>query len=100
MVVEFLVKRYTHPGTSFRHPLAFPPTPAFFLAPARREVQANLVINNLLNDRGPLYSSNSFTTAPVRPKNNDYTSPARETVPIAFALKQPISYSLTLTMKL
>lgn len=66
----------------------------------RREVQANLVINNLLNDRGPLYSSNSFTTAPVRPKNNDYTSPARETVPIAFALKQPISYSLTLTMKL
>ncbi len=66
----------------------------------RREVQANLVINNLLNDRGPLYSSNSFTNAPVRPKNNDYTSPARETVPIAFALKQPISYTLTLTMKL
>lgn len=65
-----------------------------------RELQANLVINNLLNDRGPMYSSNSFTNFALRPKNGDYTSPARETVPIAFALKQPISYNLTLTWKL
>ena len=65
-----------------------------------RELQANLVINNLLNDRGPMYSSNSFTNFALRPKNNDYTSPARETVPIAFALKAPISYNLTLTWKL
>lgn len=58
------------------------------------------MINNLLNDRGPMYSSNSFTNFALRPKNNDYTSPARETVPIAFALKAPISYNLTLTWKL
>ena len=66
----------------------------------RRELQANLVINNLLNDRGPQYSSISQTASALRPKNNDYTSPARETVPISFALKQPISYNLQLTLKL
>jgi hypothetical protein len=65
-----------------------------------REIQGNLVINNLLNDRGPLYSSNSFTNFALRPKNNDYTSPARETVPIAFALQQPVSFNLTFTLKL
>ena len=36
----------------------------------------------------------------MRPLNNDYTSPARETVPRYYALKQPISYTLTLTTKL
>lgn len=66
----------------------------------RREVQANLVINNLLNDRGPQYSSIAQTASALRPKGGDYTSPARETVPISFALKQPISYNLTLTTKL
>ena len=50
----------------------------------RREVQANLVINNLLNDRGPQYSSIAQTASALRPKNNDYTSPARETVPPYF----------------
>ncbi len=67
---------------------------------SRREVQANLVINNLLNDRGPQYSSIAQTASALRPKGGDYTSPARETVPISFALKQPISYSLTLTLRL
>ncbi len=66
----------------------------------RREVQANLVINNLLNDRGPQYSSIAQTASALRPKNNDYTSPARETVPISFALKQPISYNFQLTLKM
>lgn len=36
----------------------------------------------------------------MRPLKNDYTSPARETVPRYFALKQPISYTLTLTVKM
>jgi outer membrane receptor protein involved in Fe transport len=66
----------------------------------RREIQANLVVNNLLNDRGPQYSSIAQTASALRPKGGDYTSPARETVPISFALKQPISYNLQLTMKL
>ncbi|MGH7958150.1 MAG: hypothetical protein ACREH8_14250 [Opitutaceae bacterium] len=60
-----------------------------------RDFQANLVVNNLLNDRGPLY----FNTA-LRPKGGDYTSPARETVLNRYALKRPISYSLSLTVKL
>lgn len=66
----------------------------------RRELQANLVINNLLNDRGPQYSSNAQTASSLRPKGGDYTSPARETVPISFALKQPISYNFQLTLKM
>ena len=66
----------------------------------RREIQANLVINNLLNDRGPQYSSIAQTASALRPKGGDYTSPARETVPLTFALKQPISYNFQLTLKL
>ncbi len=66
----------------------------------RREMQANLVINNLLNDRGPQYSSIAQAASALRPKGGDYTSPARETVPISFALKQPISYNFQLTLKL
>ena len=66
----------------------------------RREIQANLVINNALNDRGPQYSSIAQTASALRPLGGDYRSPARETVPISFALKQPISYNLQLTLKL
>jgi outer membrane receptor protein involved in Fe transport len=62
----------------------------------RREIRANLVVNNLLNDRGPIFGQ---ATA-VRPRNNDYTSPARETVPNGYGLKQPISYMLTMTLKM
>lgn len=61
-----------------------------------REMRANLVINNLLTDRGPIYGQSTA----VRPKNGDYTSPARETVANGYGLKQPISYNLTLTMRL
>ena len=66
----------------------------------RRELQANLVINNAFNDRGPQYSSIAQTASALRPVGGDYTSPARETVPISFALKQPISYNFQLTLKL
>ena len=66
----------------------------------RREIQANLVINNALNDRGPQYSSIAQTAAALRPVGGDYRSPARETVPISFALKQPISFNFQLTLKL
>ncbi|MEO6246698.1 MAG: TonB-dependent receptor plug domain-containing protein [Opitutaceae bacterium] len=66
----------------------------------RRDIQANLVINNLLNDRGPQYSSIAQTASALRPKGGDYTSPARETVPLTFALKQPISYNFQLTLKM
>jgi outer membrane receptor protein involved in Fe transport len=68
--------------------------------PQRREVQANLVINNLLNDRGPAYSSTAQNAHVMRPLNNDYNSPARETVPRYYALKQPLSFTFTLTTKL
>ena len=63
-----------------------------------REVRANLVINNLLNDRGPIYRNSD--EGALRPKGGDYTSPARESVPEAYGLKQPISFNLTMTLKL
>ena len=66
----------------------------------RREVQANLVINNALNDRGPQYSSIAQTASALRPVGGDYRSPARETIPISYALKQPISFNFQVTLKL
>lgn len=63
----------------------------------RRELSFNLRVNNVLNDRGPIYSSGSTA---LRPLKGDYTSPARETVPNIFALKQPISFNLSATLKL
>ncbi len=60
-----------------------------------RELLANLVVNNLLNERDPLY----FETI-LRPKGGDYTSPAREAVPNRFQFQNPISYNLSLTLKL
>ena len=41
-------------------------------------MQANLVVNNLLNDRGATYSSTAQSAHVMRPLNNDYTSPARD----------------------
>jgi outer membrane receptor protein involved in Fe transport len=61
-----------------------------------RELRANLVVNNLLNDRGPIYG----TSTALRPKGGDYTSSAREAVADGYGLKQPISYNLTLTLKM
>lgn len=62
----------------------------------RRELQANLVVNNLLNDRDVMYLGTNLA-----PRGGDYTSPARQAVLGGqFQFKQPTSYNLRLTMKL
>ncbi len=61
-----------------------------------RTLALNLVVNNVLDDRGPIYSSTAQAASLLRPKNRDYTSPARETVPRYYGLKQPRSFSLSL----
>lgn len=60
-----------------------------------RPLQAQLVINNLLNDRNVTYIGTA-----MRPRDNDYSSPAREAVPDTYSLKQPISFNFSLTLKL
>ncbi len=60
-----------------------------------RDFQANLVVNNLLDDRDPIY----FNSV-LRPTDNDYTSPARQRVGNLFQLKQPINFQFSLTVKL
>jgi hypothetical protein len=62
-----------------------------------RPVQAQLVINNLLNQRSVTYVGTA-----LRPRDGDYTSPAREAVPESYSLRlaQPINYTLSLTVKL
>jgi len=62
-----------------------------------RDFQANLVINNLLNDQAIVYTGTS-----LRPKNGDYTSPAREAVlgGSGLAFSTPITFRLSLTLKL
>jgi hypothetical protein len=60
-----------------------------------RPVQANLVVNNLLNNRSVTYLGTV-----LRPRDGDYTSPARETVPNGFSLRQPINFNLTFTVRL
>lgn len=63
----------------------------------RRPLQAHLVINNLLNQRDVTYINTT-----LQPRDNDYSSPAREAVPDIFSLKlaQPINYTLSLPLKL
>ena len=60
-----------------------------------RQVQANLVVNNLLNDRSVTYLGTV-----QRPREGDYTSPAREAVPNGFSFKQPINFNLTFTVRM
>ncbi|MBL9189838.1 MAG: hypothetical protein JNK23_20320 [Opitutaceae bacterium] len=62
-----------------------------------RPLQAQLVINNLLNQRSP-----TFLGTALRPRDGDYTSPAREAVPNNFSLRlaQPFNFTFSLTMKL
>jgi hypothetical protein len=60
-----------------------------------RSVQANLVVNNLLNDRTVTYLGTI-----QRPRDGDYTSPAREAVPNGFSFKQPVNFNLTFSVKL
>jgi hypothetical protein len=65
-----------------------------------RSVALNLVIDNLINDRGPIYSSTAQSASLMRPRDGDYTSPARVTVPRYYALKQPRSFDLSVTIAL
>ena len=60
-------------------------------------VQLQLVINNLLNDRSIYWttSTNGTATTALRPRDGNYASPARETVPVGFGLKQPINFNLS-----
>jgi outer membrane receptor protein involved in Fe transport len=60
-----------------------------------RPVQAQLVVNNVLNNRNVTYISTA-----LRPRDNDYTAPARESVPDTFSLKQPINFNFSLSVKL
>jgi hypothetical protein len=60
-----------------------------------RPVQAQLVVNNLFNNRNVTYIGTA-----MRPRDNDYTPPAREAVPDSYSLKQPINFSLSLSVKL
>jgi outer membrane receptor protein involved in Fe transport len=60
-----------------------------------RSVQANLVVNNLFNDRSVTYLGTA-----LRPRDGDYTSPARESVLNTYSLKQPLSFNLRLGVKL
>jgi hypothetical protein len=45
----------------------------------------------------PLYAANSSV---LRPLGGNYSSPARETVPNIYMLKQPIGFTFTTTLKL
>ena len=64
---------------------------------ANRPVQPQLVINKLLNDRTVYWTTsiNGAATSALRPRDGNYNSPARETVPVGFGLKQPISFNLS-----
>jgi hypothetical protein len=56
----------------------------------------NLAVNNVLNDQGPIYAAGSTALRPLR---GDYSSPARETVANIYALREPISFKFTTTLK-
>ena len=60
-----------------------------------RPIQANLVINNLLNDRSVTYIGTA-----LRPRDGDYSSPARERVPNSYKLTTPINFNLSVSLKL
>jgi outer membrane receptor protein involved in Fe transport len=61
----------------------------------KREVQFNLKIDNVLDQRDPIWAAGITT----RPLNGDYTSPARRAVPTVFALRAPRNFNLTTTLK-
>ncbi|MES2696938.1 MAG: TonB-dependent receptor plug domain-containing protein [Verrucomicrobiota bacterium] len=69
---------------------------------ADRPVEVQLVIKNLLNDRTVYWttSTNGAATVAQRPRDGNYASPARETVPVGFGQKAPISFTLSFTAKL
>ncbi len=67
-----------------------------------RPVQLQLVINNLLNDRTVYWTSstNGTATTALRPRDGDYRSPARETVPVGFGQKVPINFNLSASWRM
>jgi hypothetical protein len=61
----------------------------------KRPVELRLRIDNLLNKQMPYY-----TGTVSRPRNNDYTSPARETVAgNVIVIRNPISFNFSGTVK-
>ena len=68
----------------------------------KRAIQLNLVINNLLNDRAIYWttSTNGTATSALRPRDGNYNSPARETVPVGFGLKQPINFNVSASWRM
>ena len=69
---------------------------------ADHNVQLQLVINNLLNDRTVYWttSTNGAATTALRPRDGNYASPARETVPVGFGQKQPISFNFSASWRM
>ena len=69
---------------------------------ADHPVQLQLVINNLLNDRTVYWTSstNGTATTALRPRDGNYTSPARETVPVGFGQKTPINFNLSASWRM
>jgi hypothetical protein len=67
-----------------------------------RPIQLQLVINNLLNDRTTYWttSTNGAATTAFRPRDGDYRSPARETVPVGFGQKTPINFNLSASWRM
>ncbi len=67
-----------------------------------RPVQFQLVINNLLNDRTVYWttSTNGAATTALRPRDGNYASPARETVPVGFGQKTPINFNLSASWRM
>jgi hypothetical protein len=65
-------------------------------------VQLQLVINNLLNDRTVYWttSTNGAATTALRPRDGNYNSPARETVPVGFGQKTPINFNLSASWRM
>ncbi len=65
-------------------------------------VQLQLVINNLLNDRTTYWttSTNGAATTALRPRDGNYASPARETVPVGFGQKTPINFNLSASWRM
>jgi len=63
-------------------------------------LSARLVVDNLLDKRGPAWSSTAQVATVMRPRDGDYTSPARVAVARYYALLQPRSFNLSLTLSL
>ncbi len=67
-----------------------------------RNIQLQLVVNNLLNDHAIFWttSTNGTATTALRPRDGNYNSPARETVPVGFGQKAPISFNLSASWRM